>query len=352
MITITHGNLLEDKAEALVNTVNTVGVMGKGIALQFRQAYPEMFRSYEKACQAGEVQPGRMHIFERATFENPKFIINFPTKRHWRGHSKIEDIEAGLDALVADLKKFQIKSIALPPLGCGNGGLEWSVVRPVIERALARVPQVEVKLYAPGAAPKVDEIKVNTERAAMTRGRALVVLLLDRYFLPGYRISMLEIQKLAYFLQASGEELRLKFKRDQFGPYAESLHHVLQRIEGHFTRGYGDRTSHARAEIMPLPEGVREAGIFLAADYEALERLDRVSALIDGFESPYGMELLATVHWIAQEFPEAADNPKLAVEKVRAWNQRKAEIFSERDIQAAWDRLNQKGWLSAVVMAG
>lgn len=352
MITITHGNLLEDKSEALVNTVNTVGVMGKGIALQFRQAYPEMFRSYEKACKDGEVTPGRMHIFERTTFENPKFIINFPTKRHWRGNSKMEDIEAGLAALVEDLKRFHIKSIALPPLGCGNGGLEWSEVRPVIERALAQVPDVQIKLYAPGAAPKVDEIKVNTERAPMTRGRALVVLLLDRYFLPGYRVSMLEIQKLAYFLQVAGEELRLKFKRDQFGPYAESLHHVLQRIEGHFTRGYGDRTTNARAEIMPLPEGVQEAGAFLAEDYEALEHLERVSALIDGFESPYGMELLATVHWVTQEFPETADNPALAVEKVRAWNQRKAEIFSERDIRAAWNRLHHKGWLSTGVMAG
>jgi O-acetyl-ADP-ribose deacetylase (regulator of RNase III) len=350
MITVTHGNLLEAKAEALVNTVNTVGVMGKGIALQFRQAYPGMFRAYEDACKQGEVQPGRMHIFERTTFENPKFIINFPTKRHWKGSSRMEDIECGLKSLVADLRRLKIKSIALPPLGCGNGGLDWAEVRPRIEKAFAELPDVAVTLFAPGAAPKVDEIKVSTEKPRMTRGRALVVLLLDRYFMPGYRVSLLEIQKLAYFLQEAGEDLRLKFKRDKFGPYAEALHHVLQHIEGHYTRGYGDRTINARAEIMVLPGAVEVARDQLLADPEAEEHLIRVNELIAGFENPYGMELLSTVHWVAKEFPDAAKNPQLAVVKVREWSVRKAELFREHDIRAAWERLHESGWLSRTVL--
>lgn len=350
MITVTHGNLLAAKAEALVNTVNTVGVMGKGIALQFRQAYPDMFRSYELACKEGEVQPGRMHIFERTTFENPKFIINFPTKRHWKGNSRMEDIDSGLKALVADLRRLKIKSIALPPLGCGNGGLNWEDVRPRIESALSELPDIEITLFAPGAAPKVDEIKFRTEKPRMSRGRALVVLLLDRYFIPGYRVSLLEIQKLAYFLQEAGEELRLKFNRDKFGPYAEALHHVLQHMEGHYTRGYGDRTANARAEIMVLPGAVEAARAQLLADHEAEEHLARVNDLIAGFENPYGMELLSTVHWVTKEYPEAASDAQSAVAKVRAWNARKAELFSENDIRAAWERLDEGGWLHSNIL--
>jgi O-acetyl-ADP-ribose deacetylase (regulator of RNase III) len=350
MITVTHGNLLEAKTEALVNTVNTVGVMGKGIALQFRQAYPDMFRSYEKACKDGEVQPGRMHIFERTTFENPKFIINFPTKRHWKGSSRMEDIETGLTALIADLRRLQIKSIALPPLGCGNGGLDWAEVRPRIEQAFAALPDVAVTLFAPGAAPKVDDIQVRTEKPRMSRGRALVVLLLDGYFIPGYRVSLLEIQKLAYFLQEAGEDLKLKFTRDKFGPYAEPLHHVLQHMEGHYTRGYGDRTVNARAEIMVLPGAVAAAREQLLASPEAEARLFRVNDLIVGFENPYGMELLSTVHWVAKEFPDAADDAQLAVAKVRAWNERKAALFGENDIRAAWERLRENGWLQVKML--
>lgn len=141
-------NLLEAKAEALVNAVNTVGIMGKGIALQFKRAYPEVFREYERACKAGEVQPGTMHVFACGA-GNPKFIINFPTKRHWRDNSRMEDIESGLRALVAQVERLEIKSIALPALGCGLGGLEWAEVRLRIEQAFARLPEVEVLLFAP-----------------------------------------------------------------------------------------------------------------------------------------------------------------------------------------------------------
>jgi O-acetyl-ADP-ribose deacetylase (regulator of RNase III) len=344
MITVTQGNLLEARAEALVNTVNTVGVMGKGIALQFRQAYPDMFRDYEKACKREEVQPGKMHIFERNTFENPKFIINFPTKRHWRGKSSLADIKSGLVALVADVRRLKIRSIAVPPLGCGNGGLSWEVVRPLIADAFASLPEVEVQVFAPAGAPAVDEIKVATERPLITRGRALVILLLERYFMPGYRVSLLEIQKLVYFLQEAGEPLRLEYSRNKYGPYAENLNHVLQKIEGHYTRGYGDRSAKARSEIMLLPGAVEAARTFLSNDPGATRHLDQVAALIAGFENPYGMELLATVHWVAKEFPEVADNSRLAVAKVKAWSTRKSELFKDSDIESAWQRLRSQGW--------
>ena len=147
MIEFKQGNLLKENAEALVNTVNCVGVMGKGIALQFKQAFPENFRQDEKACRAGEVQPGRMFIVPTGNLFYPRYIINFPTKRHWRSKSKIEDIKSGLKALVAEVQELAISSIAIPLLGCGNGGLDWAKVKPLIESTFVELPELKVIVF-------------------------------------------------------------------------------------------------------------------------------------------------------------------------------------------------------------
>ena len=150
MIELAQGNLLEAKVEALVNAVNTVGVMGAGIALQFRQSYPEMFKAYEQACKAGAVSPGKMHVFEIGKQgERPRWIINFPTKRDWREPSRLADVVAGLSDLVSQVRRLNIRSIAIPPLGCGLGGLDWDDVRPRIEQACTEMPDVQVLLFAP-----------------------------------------------------------------------------------------------------------------------------------------------------------------------------------------------------------
>src|ERR1700733_6216787 len=125
MINFTTGDVLAADVEALVNTVNCVGIMGRGIALQFKNAFPENFKAYEAACTSQEGQPGRMFVFETGTMTNPKYIINFPPKRHWRGKSRIEDLDSGLKALVAEIRRLSIRSIAIPPLGSGLGGLHW-----------------------------------------------------------------------------------------------------------------------------------------------------------------------------------------------------------------------------------
>ena len=149
MIRTATGDLLKADVEALVNPVNTVGVMGRGLALQFKRAFPDNFRAYAAACKAGEVAPGRMFIFETGRSTKPKFIVNFPTKRHWRNKSRLEDIEAGLAALVSDVARLEIRSIAIPPLGCGLGGLPWSKVRPRIHEAFAEHEKVDVHIYEP-----------------------------------------------------------------------------------------------------------------------------------------------------------------------------------------------------------
>ncbi|MGE0684424.1 MAG: macro domain-containing protein [Candidatus Binatia bacterium] len=343
MIELRQGNLLEADAEALVNTVNCVGVMGKGVALQFKQAFPENFRRYEQACRAKEVQPGRMFIVETGRLSNPKYIINFPTKRHWKGKARLEDIRSGLKTLIEEVKRLGIHSIAVPPLGCGNGGLEWAEVRPLIEAAFAQVPEVRTLLFSPQAAPQAKSMPVATVLPNMTRARALLIHLMDRYRIPNYRLTLLEIQKLAYFLQVAGEPLRLQYVKGQYGPYAENLNHVLQRLEGHFLRGYGDRSR--QAEISLLSGATTVASGVLANAPDARARLDRVSRLIQGFETPYGMELLTTIHWVAQEEPRAAEDIAKMIAGVYEWNARKRELLKREHIQKVWERLREQGWL-------
>lgn len=345
MIKYVQGNIVEADAEALVNTVNCVGVMGKGIALQFKQAFPDNFDAYRSCCAASDLEPGKMFVFETKSIIGPKYIINFPTKRHWKGKSRLEDVDAGLNALIQEVARLEIKSIAVPPLGCGLGGLDWSVVRPRIERAFQSLPDVRVLLFEPAGAPRPDAMPVRTKPPKMTRARALFIMLIDQYNAMSYRLTLLEVQKLAYFLQESGESLKLKFVSHTYGPYAENLNQVLQRIEGHFTRGYGDSPKPGR-DIELLPGAVEAANSFLESSDESLERLRIVSKLIEGFETPYGMELLASVHWVAVHQEPRARNASEAVEKVHAWNDRKARIFQTDHIEIAWERLNQSGFLT------
>lgn len=343
MIKLTHGNLLKADADALVNTVNCVGVMGKGIALQFKQAFPENFKAYAKACKNGEVKPGKMFTFSTDTFFNPKYIINFPTKKHWRGKSKIKDVEAGLNALVAEIQRLDIKSIAIPPLGCGYGGLKWQDVRLLIENALKKVPYVEVYLFEPKGTPVAESMPIETKSPNMTRARALFIKLLQQYAIPGYRLSLLEIQKLAYFLQVAGEPLRLNYVKHKYGPYAENLNFVLQHIEGHFIRGYGDRSR--KASIRLLPGAVEKAESFLKNTPDAHSRLERVEKLIEGFETPYGMELLSSVLWVCLSDENPAQNTDEATEKIFNWNAHKRKTFKRSHIVKAWNRLDEQNWL-------
>lgn len=344
MIEYKQGNLLQEHTEALVNTVNCVGVMGKGIALQFKQAFPENFKQYKKACDGKEVQPGQMFTTSTGKLF-PKYIINFPTKRHWRGKSKIEDIESGLKALVEEVKRFDIKSLAIPPLGCGNGGLNWKQVKPMITKSFAELPDIKVVIFEPGGAPVADKIKVATKKPNMTLARALFIQLLEIYEIPGYRLTKIEIQKLAYFLQEAGESLKLNYVKHQFGPYADNLNHVLQRLDGHFIRGYGDRSQQSQMYV--LPEGKKAAHNYLEQHPEANERLEKVSNLITGFETPYGMEMLATIHWVVtKEDPQAAEDCEKAIALCQQWNNRKRKLFKPSHLQKAWERLKQQNWLS------
>lgn len=346
-VTISQGDLLrQDDVDAIVNTVNCVGVMGKGIALQFKNKWPENFRAYEAACKDRQVRLGRMFVFDSGGLVKPNYIINFPTKDHWRGKSRIEFIRDGLVDLVAQVKRLRIRSIAIPPLGCGNGGLDWNEVRPLIERAFVGLPEVEVRLFAPSGAPDPKGMEVRTQRPRMTPGRAAILKVLDTYRALEYGLSRIEVQKLAYFLQEVGENLKLKFAKHQYGPYSEELRHALNRMDGHFIRGLGDGV--VEAEIEPVEDALKETDQFLAESGHAAlaQRIERVARLIDGFQSPYGMELLATVHWVAMHEQDARTFEQV-VNAVHTWSKRKAKIMQPAHVRAAWDRLVAQRWLPA-----
>lgn len=348
MIKFVTGNLLEARVDALVNTVNTAGVMGKGLALQFKKAFPANYKAYEAAAKAGEVEIGKMFVFDSGGIVLPRYIVNFPTKKHWRNPSKLEYIELGLVDLVRTIKDRQIRSIAIPPLGAGLGGLDWRSVRPAIERGLAEVANVEVLVFEPGGAPPPEKMRNDTRKPKMTPGRAAVLALMNRYLVPGYdyRLSLLEVQKLAYFLQVAGEPLRLDYRAHLYGPYADNLRHVLHHIEGHYVRGFGDGKNQPETPLQLVGNAAAEAEAFLAERGESQARLSEVAALIEGYETPFGMELLSSVHWVATHDDAAAASADEAVRAVHAWTDRKATTMKPEQIRGAWAHLKERGWLS------
>ncbi len=343
MIEFKNGNILKDQAEAIVNTVNCVGVMGRGIALQFKNAYPDNFKAYAAACKKKEVQPGRMFVFDTHQFTHPRYIINFPTKRHWRGNSRIEDIASGLNDLVDVIREYKIRSIAIPPLGSGLGGLEWLKVKQLIEEALQPLIDVQISVYEPLGPPEIGEIAHRSESPTMTVGRAALVELMSRYLagLLDPFISLLEVHKLMYFMQEAGEPLRLKYRKGPYGPYAENLRHVLHAIEGHMVFGYADGGDTPYKQIQLVPGIVDEAKDFLQDHPETLSRFDKVSELVDGFETPFGLELLSTVYWVIKN--EADGSIDDVMRHTYEWNEHKRQ-FSQRQITLAANVVISRGW--------
>ncbi len=347
MIEYKTGDILSEEAEALVNSVNCVGVMGRGIALQFKKAFPENYNAYRARCKHNEMQPGRVFVFETGETVPPRYIINFPTKRHWRGKSRIEDIEAGLASLTEEIRSHRIRSIAIPPLGSGLGGLHWPEVRTRLEAALKALEEVKVVIFEPGGGPSDDHTNRSSDVPNMTAARAALVGLMDRYLLALLDpfVTLLEVHKLMYFMQEAGERLRLNYRKAPYGPYAENLRHLLHTIDGHFIAGYADGGNTPDKELELVPGAVEDANAFLAHHPETHRRFKQVVDLIEGFESSFGLELLSTVHWVASK--EQAKTVDAVAQRTYAWNERKKQ-FSRRQIDLAADVLSQKKWIDTL----
>ncbi len=352
MITFTEGNLLKANTEALVNTVNTVGVMGKGIALMFKEAFPENFRAYAAACKKNEIKVGRVFVTERQDWvDGPKWIINFPTKQHWRNPSKIEWIKEGLQDLLRVIREHKIKSIALPPLGSGNGGLDWKNVRPLIQSSLGSLEDVEVIVYEP--TERYQNVAKPSGVETLTSARAMVAELVRRYSVLGFECTLLEIQKLAYLLQRRivsaglASPLKLTFQADKFGPYAPTLGHLLNSLDGsylHCEKRVADASmldtiwfENSKKDVVSTYLKTTDAKEFSGA-------LDETTNLIDGFEFPLGMELLATVDWLLDH--DKVEPTLDGVKKgLSSWlgggeaSQRKLKLFDDAMIELALSRL-------------
>lgn len=352
MIRYTQGNLLEAGAEALVNTVNTVGVMGKGIALMFKERFPQNMEEYAKACKEKKLRTGKIFATGTGELMGPKWIINFPTKQHWRSPSRLEWITEGLQDLKAFIVANRIRSIAIPPLGSGNGGLDWPVVRAEIEKALAGLADVEILVYKPTAQYQNVAKKKGVEK--LTASRALIAELVRRYWVLGMECSLLEIQKLAWFLERVIEKqtidnpLKLEFTFNNYGPYADKLRHVLDALDGSYLKSDKRIADADPLDVIWFNDRKRDlVNAYLHSEAKQyLPALELTSRIIDGFESPYGMELLSTVDWLitkegCQPTVDAVEAGITRWPAGERWAQRKARLFDRRAIGIALERLQQ-----------
>jgi O-acetyl-ADP-ribose deacetylase (regulator of RNase III) len=349
MIKFLQGNLLEACTEAVVNTVNTVGVMGRGIALMFKEAFPDNARAYEEACKRKEVRVGHMFVTENVAFEGPRWIINFPTKKHWRQPSKLEWVIEGLTDLRRVAIEKGIRSIAVPPLGCGNGGLAWSEVRPEIERALGQLDGVDVLVFEPTA--KYQNVAKRTGVMKLTPARALIAEMVRRYWVLGIECTNLEVQKLGWFLERTIRELGiddpldLRFRADKYGPYSDRLRHLLNGLDGSYLHCDKRLSDASPSDTIWFDEERRPyLEVYLKQSDVLQAILDRTAQRIDGFESPLGMELLATVDWLIER-EHCAPSISEIRDGLRRWPagpsaaERKQGLFDNRLIALALERL-------------
>ncbi len=335
MINYTKGNIIQADVEALVNTVNTVGVMGKGIALAFKKTFPNNFKIYKQLCEDKEFDIGDLLITNTGQIR-PKFIINFPTKKHWRGRSKIEFIEIGMKELVREINEKQIKSIAIPPLGCGNGGLNWNEVKEIILKELEEVNKdIEIIIYEPGF--NNQEIKPK-KQITLTPARAMLLTSLRNYQVLGYSINLLVIQKIAYFLQRFGEPLNLQYEKGYYGPYSHRLQHLIKYLNGYFLNFKHEATKPSTPVYL---RNLDKVEIYNKENLtpEQNNRLKEIQGLIEGFESPYGLELLATVDFINQN-KEIEDTDEI-IEEIGNWTNRKKKLMKPFHIKVAHQRLKE-----------
>jgi len=339
------GNLLQANAEALVNTVNTVGVMGKGIALQFKEKFQENYKIYKQAVDQNLVAVGKVLTVPTNRMDGVKWIINFPTKKHWRQPSKLDYISTGLDNLAKVIEEKNIQSIAMPPLGCGNGGLEWSVVKPLIERKLLHLKDVEIIIYEPSDIAYQQERNKNKKKPALTPIRAMILYLMKSYAQWEYSLTLLESQKLVYFLQRLGDEeaRKIEFKKHLYGPYAAILNHVLYDMDGFYLTGMKYKDVKTFDVLNVLDAAYPEVQEFISsnATYVQQQRVDVLLQLIAGFETPLSMEILSTVDYVMKFEAKDKTNLDEVTHKVQSWNDRKKTLFLPVYISIAHERLMQ-----------
>lgn len=348
MVTYIKGNLLESKAQALVNTVNTVGVMGKGLALQFKETFPENYRIYHEACKKGKLHIGQMLVTEENTLQGTKIIINFPTKESWRKPSTYEYIAKGLLALKEEIQNRKIPSIAIPPLGSRNGGLDWNIVRRMIEDNLSDI-DCEIMLYEPSEVI-LDRMKL--ERVKLTPARAMMLYVMYDMINQGELLSEFAAEKIVYFLQRFGakNEFKLEYKHGYYGPYSGKVRYVLRYLNGSYMMGLVEMNQKPFETIWAITDGQKDVNEYLNKEENQhfLQIAEITKSFLDGYYSNFSLELLATVDFIIQNDLSLSDwnhkdaemVTKVILEDISKWSNRKRDLFGKESyIQIMLDHL-------------
>jgi len=327
MIHYVNGNLLESKAQALVNTVNTVGVMGKGIALQFKNNFPNNFKIYAKACKENAFAVGQLLVVEDENLmSGKKLIINFPTKDDWRKPSEYEYIEKGLLELARIIEEKQILSIAIPPLGTGNGGLEWNRVNELIEKYLSNI-NCEILVYQPDY--KVQEV-LRKEKVKLTPARAMLLAVLYDLVRNGEFVSEFACEKVCYFLQRLGASnvFRLDYKPYFYGPYSGKVKHVLYYLNGSYIKGFSSKDKKPFDELDLVMDAEFDVLAYLIqeANVHLFDIVNKTKSFLSGFYSSFGLEMLSTIDFIAQK--EHTNEFQAIKQHLENWSDRKKSLFS------------------------
>jgi O-acetyl-ADP-ribose deacetylase (regulator of RNase III) len=343
------GNLFESNAEAIVNTVNCVGIMGKGVALEFKKRWPDNYAEYKKLCQEKKIRPGHVFVFDTCDDlfkeENVphRYLINFPTKDHWRSKSKFSYIDDGLDDFIIQLQKLNIKTVALPPLGCGNGGLDWTEVKMLLEEKLSFVDDIDFYIYGPKEDISIPEHE-SIPSSEMTKARAILVKTiseLELYF--GGYLTRISLQKIVYFLQVMGFDYGMSFSRNTHGPYSEELHEAFKAMD---KQGFIVNYISDEPRIKVPAGALADAFAFLETNGSTQDnnKVQKLSLLIEGYESPFGMELLSSVHYLVEH--ENLTGIDQIIDAVKSWNDHKNNQFSDDAIKVAHQRLQEDEFIS------
>lgn len=372
MIKFVKGNLFDSDAEALVNTVNCVGVMGKGVALGVKKKYPNVYKVYKRACDIGQIKPGKLLTVPTENLIGTQYIVNFPTKRHWRANSKIEDIKLGLPALVQEIKNLKLKSIAIPPLGCGNGGLDWNEVKPIMVDALSKLEDVDITIYEPQGTNKVNlnnvsekyvdnGQKLRTEeivskkadtnnkpsvdrnnkssKPRLTEGRRALLTLLALYEKEKFVITVNEIHNLAYILQTAGTPLRLNFEKTEKGFFSNELNLVLLKLNNYYLEAY---PLPGKKSVVRIKKDQLKTALS-TEEHDLLKyRIDLLINSIDGYKSDVGLELFSIVLSEMKELVSFSDYD-LLLERVFNSDLKHKLVFKKSDVEEIYLKIKKSG---------
>lgn len=356
-VSVVIGDMFESDAQTLVNTVNTVGVMGKGVALEFKKRFPDMYDDYVQRCAEGEVRLGRPYLYRSLL---PPFILNFPTKEHWRSVSRLSDIIDGLDFLEEHYREWGIESLACPPLGCGQGGLEWRIVGPLLYKRLERL-EIPVTLFAPfgtsheeltpeylatdqgggGSSSDVGPSKVAPAWVALVA--VLARLEHNRFRWPVGRTTF---QKLTYFATVAGLPTGLAFRKGTYGPYADSLKSIQSKLVNNGLLVEKPLGNMIEYRVGPTYEAAAHE---FQANLDAWESKVRDVALLLGRMRTREAEVAASAHFAASALlreTEREPTEREVLEAVLEWKSGKKPALTDTEVADAIRNLALLGWLN------